>query len=207
MNIVKNDPIVVSGPSGSGKTELLGYVENKFPDFKEAVGMTTRERRINENGRMEFVTKKEFEDLIKTGGLIEYCIYNNNYYGVPKSEYKKLDKYHLMFNVGYSAAKEIKRDYNNAVMIYLLPPNEEELLRRMGNREKIRFLEGIKETLENAKKYDYLLISITNDLETTSNDFMDIVYQKSDYEQKKLVLAKNRDFINNFYKNGGHYDL
>lgn len=196
----KNSPIVISGPSASGKSRLIEYIEQEYPTFLEATGITTRERRPVEVGRMYFVSKAEFANLISTNGLIEYCIYNNNYYGVPKSEFEKLKEYHLMFNVGYSSASEIKRLYQDTKMIYLLPPTEEELIRRLGGRDQERFSIGIQETMNNAFKYDYLLISITDDLEATANDFMDIVNQTSESEQKKLILAKNRDFINNFYK-------
>ena len=61
----------------------------------------------NERKLVKWKNLAEFENLISTDGLIEYCIYNNNYYGVPKSEFEKLKEYHLMFNVGYSSAKEI----------------------------------------------------------------------------------------------------
>ena len=155
-----------------------------------------------EIGRMYFVDKDYFEKLIKNNMLIEYTIYNNNYYGVSKSEFTKLKDYHLIFNVGYSSAKEIKKIYQNTKLIYLLPPNKEELIRRLGARGMERYLVGIEETMNNAFKYEYLLLSLTNDLRTTTDDFMDIVYQTNNSKQKKLVLAKNRDFVNNFYKNG-----
>lgn len=129
-------------------------------------------------------------------------MFNNNYYGVPKSEFEKLKEYHLMFNVGYSSAKEIKNIYEDTKMIYLLPPTSEELIRRLGDRGKERYVIGIQETMEYAFKYDYLLVSITNNLQQTAYDLMDIVNQKNASQQKKLILAKNRDFVNNFYKKG-----
>ncbi len=202
MNDVENSPIVISGPSGSGKSKLIEYVEAGYPTFMEATGITTRAKREIEVGRMYFVSKAEFESLIATDNLIEYCIYNNNYYGVPKSEFAKLKEYHLMFNVGYSSAKEIKRMYEDTIMIYLLPPTKEELLRRLGDREQERYVLGIKETMAHALQYDYLLLSLTNDMETTTDDFMDIVHQREKAKQKRLILAKNRDFVTNFYKGG-----
>lgn len=81
-----------------------------------------------------------------------------------------------------------------------MSPTKEELLRRLGDRGKERYLLGIQETMDYALKYDYLLLSLTNDMKTTTDDFMDIVNQKEESKQKRLVLAKNRDFINNFYK-------
>lgn len=51
-----------------------------------------------------------------------------------------------------------------------------------------------------ALKYDYLLLSLTNDMKTTTDDFMDIVNQKEESKQKRLILAKNKDFITSFYK-------
>ncbi len=202
MNKSENSPIVISGPSGAGKSELIDYVEKNYPTFLEATGITTRDKRKVEVGRMYFVSKEEFQQLILSNGLIEYCMFNNNYYGVPKSEFEKLKEYHLMFNVGYSSAKEIKNIYEDTKMIYLLPPTSEELIRRLGDRGKERYVIGIQETMEYAFKYDYLLVSITNNLQQTAYDLMDIVNQKNASQQKKLILAKNRDFVNNFYKKG-----
>lgn len=193
-------PIVLSGPSGSGKSELINYIENKNPLFLEATGSTTRERRTVETGRMNFVSKEEFERLINLGQLIEYCVYNNNYYGVSKEEFEKLKYYHIIFNVGYSSAKIIKEMYQDSHMIYLLPPSKEELLKRIGDRGIDRYNLGIEETMKNAFYYEYLLLSLTDDLETTYYDFMDIINQNSKSQQKRLVLAKNQDFINRFYK-------
>ena len=58
-------PIVISGPSGAGKSELISYIEKRNNLFLEATGCTTRERRQNEVGRMDFVSKNYFEN---TGG-------------------------------------------------------------------------------------------------------------------------------------------
>lgn len=201
MRKYENSPIVISGPSGSGKSELVTYIENNYPVFSEAIGMTTREKRKNEVGKINFVSKNEFENMIKSDVLIEYCIYNDNYYGIPKSEFNKLNDYRVIFNVGYSSAKEIKKTYHNTDMIYLLPPSNEELLRRLGDRNKKRYLLGMKETIENALKYDFLLISATDDFEKITSDFFDIIDRGPCCSQKRLILAKNKDFVNNFYRN------
>lgn len=200
MKEKRYSPIVLSGPSGSGKSDLIDYIEKKNPLFLEATGSTTRAKRENETGRMNFLTKERFNELILSDNLIEYCIYNGNYYGVSKEEFLKLRSYHLIFNVGYSSAKIIKKEYDDTFMIYLLSPTKEELLRRMGSRDLERYKLGIEETMKNAFNYEYLLLSLTNDLESTYYDFMDIISQNDKANQKRLTLSKNIDFINNFYK-------
>lgn len=200
MNKLIHSPIILTGPSGVGKSELIDYIEKQDPIFLEAYGSTTRKPRENEVGKMNFISRMEFEKLIANNDLIEYCNYKNNYYGVAKSEFNKMETNNLIFNVGYSSANVIKQMYERAVMIYLLAPTKEELLRRLGNRDYERYLLGIKETMENALKYEYLLISQTNDFLHTYNDFIDIVNQNSNSTQKRLILEKNKDFVRNFYK-------
>ena len=192
-------PIVITGPSGSGKSVLIEYIEQNNPLFIEAYGATTREKRENETGKMYFISHDEFEQLIDKNLLIEYCIYRNNYYGVLKSELEKLRERYVMFNVGYSSAQVIQSMQKSTFMIYLLPPKEE-LLRRLGDRGYERYLLGIEETVNNAEKFDYLLLSQTDNLKGTYEDFMNIVEQKNDYQKSKMVLARNKDFIKNFYK-------
>lgn len=193
-------PIVISGPSGAGKSELISYIEKRNNLFLEATGCTTRERRQNEVGRMDFVSKNYFENLIKNDELIEYCIYNGNYYGVPKSELLKLAQNYLIFNVNYGSAKVIRQLRDNAMLIYLMPPTKGELLKRIGQRGEERYRIGIEDTMNYALNYDYLLISQTDNFDLIYDDFLDIAYQKDESKSKKLIHAKNKDFINNFYK-------
>ena len=200
MKKYQYSPIVLSGPSGAGKSVFIEFAEQHNPLFLEATGSTTRSRRVDEHGRMNFISFAEFEQLISSDQLIEYTKYQGNYYGVSKSELEKLDEHYMIFNVGYSSGKVIQELHSDAFMIYMLPPTKEELLSRMGNRNYERYLEGIHETIQNALNYEYLLLSYTNDLDATYHDFVDIVEKKSASIQKKLVFAKNRDFVNNFYK-------
>ena len=158
MQTLKNLPIVITGPSGAGKTELINYITENYKNFTEAAGFTTRLRRDSDNEYIKSISKEEFKKLISSNGLIEYCIYNGNYYGIPKSEFNKLSNYNLIFNVGYSSAKVITGLYSDTLMIYLLPPDKKELIRRLGERENARYLLGIEETMKNAIKYDYLLV-------------------------------------------------
>lgn len=199
MNKTRFSPIVISGPSGAGKSELINYIEKNNNLFSEAYGLTTRKKREFETGKMSFVDYDFFNQQIKNNSLIEYCLYNGNYYGVSKEEFKKLDEKYVIFNVSYSSAKIIKKIYEDAYMIYLLPPNKQELLRRLGEREQNRYYLGIKETEQYACLYDYLLISLTNDFEHTYYNFLDIINQNASGYKQKILHKNNYEFIKKFY--------
>ena len=202
MEKIKYEPVIITGPSGAGKTALVDYITLKNNLFEEAIGVTTREKRENETAKMQFIDKEEFERLIKMDKFIEFCQYNGNYYGTCKTEFLKLNDSYVIFNVGYSSAKIIKETFNNSYMIYLLPPTNEELIFRLGDRNYERYILGMKETIQNALKYEYLLISKTNDFETIYNDFIDIIEMNSKSKQKRMTLLKNRDFVKSFYEKG-----
>lgn len=51
-----------------------------------------------------------------------------------------------------------------------------------------------------AMYYEYLLISYRNDLSKIYDEFMEIVESKDSTMQHRLVLSKNKDFVNKFYR-------
>lgn len=77
--------IVISGPSGVGKDTLVDeLVKNNYGIY--SVSMTTRKKRTGEvEGEDYFYTDiNTFKDYINKDKLLEYAIYNNNYYGTLK---------------------------------------------------------------------------------------------------------------------------
>ena len=79
--------IVLSGASASGKTEAAKMLMGKY-GIQKAITTTTRPMRVNEvNGRdYFFVSKEEFEQLIKEDRFVEHTVYNGNYYGSSKDQ-------------------------------------------------------------------------------------------------------------------------
>ena len=79
--------IVLSGASASGKTEAAKMLMAKYGVLK-AITTTTRSMRVNEiNGRdYFFVSKEEFEKMIKDERFVEHTLYNGNYYGSTKDQ-------------------------------------------------------------------------------------------------------------------------
>lgn len=174
--------IVMSGPSGVGKGTICNTLINELNAWY-SVSMTTRLPREGEKEGINyyFVTKEEFEERLKNNELLEYNLYNNNYYGTPKD--KVLEKLNQGINVfseiDVNGARNIKKMFPESLLIYIAPPSMEELRKRLTERgteteEKInqRLAIAVEEEKER-HIYDYVIIN--DDLETAINEVRNII--------------------------------
>ncbi|MBR5896961.1 MAG: guanylate kinase, partial [Lachnospiraceae bacterium] len=130
--------IVMSGFSGAGKGTLMKRLLADYDDFAFSVSMTTRAPREGEvNGREYFfVTREEFEKTIAEDGLVEYAQYVGNYYGTPKTyveEQLKKGK-NVILDIEVQGAMQIKEKFPDALMVFVIPPSIEVLLKRLRAR-------------------------------------------------------------------------
>ena len=79
--------IVLAGASASGKTEVAKELAKRF-GITKVITTTTRKMRVGEvNGRdYFFVSKDQFQEMIKEDKFVEYTVYNENYYGSTKDQ-------------------------------------------------------------------------------------------------------------------------
>lgn len=164
----KGKLIVISGPSGVGKGTICNRLINEL-NAEYSVSYTTREPRIGEiNGiNYNFISREEFEMMIRNNDLLEYNIYNNNYYGTSKPNIiNKIDKgINIFLEIDVNGAKQIKKIFNNALLIYIAPPSLEDLKKRLLNRgtesiDKINERLAIaKEEMKQIQYYDYIIIN------------------------------------------------
>lgn len=161
--------IVVSGFAGSGKGTLMKRLTGDYENYALSVSMTTREPRPGEvHGREYFfVSKEEFEQKIRNGGLIEYAVYVENYYGTPRAyveEQIEAGK-DVILEIEVQGALKVKERFPDAVLIFVLPPSVEELYQRLKNRgteteDVIRKrMRRAAEEVSVIEKYDYIMIN------------------------------------------------
>ena len=186
---MKNKLFVMSAASGAGKTTLKDLVIKDFPDIKYSISATTRKPREGEIDGVHyfFKTKEEFEQMIKDDALVEYNLVHGNYYGTPKSFVEKTlaEGNRVLFDLDVFGKVNFDKVYPDATGIFILPPSEEELERRLRGRgtdseDVIQLrLANAKKEIEFAKtkgKYEYTIIN--DDLQKAADELRAILSQK-----------------------------
>jgi guanylate kinase len=162
--------IVIAAPSGCGKTTIAKAILAKYPAMYFSVSATTRPIRTGETNGKDyfFMTKAEFEERIRTGGLVEWEEIYGNYYGTLKSEIDRaLRQGHVMlFDVDVKGALSIRRHFpNDSVLIFINPPSFEVLKNRLENRNTEnpetlkRRLERVPMEMEQGKQFDFQVVN------------------------------------------------
>lgn len=146
--------IVISGPSGVGKSTIVRELARQT-DAWISVSATTRNPGIGEKHgeNYYFLSHEEFRKLINDGQLLEYAQYMGNYYGTLKEkvESRLNDEKNVILEIEVEGAKEVAKKFPDAIIIYLLPPENDELAFRLTKRAR-EDKDAIKKRFENAQK-------------------------------------------------------
>ncbi|MEX1249091.1 MAG: guanylate kinase, partial [Acidimicrobiia bacterium] len=128
---------VVSGPSGSGKSSLITAILREA-DVDFSVSATTRYPRPGEiDGRhYHFVTRKQFEEMIENGELLEWAEYNNHLYGTPGLPIADANARgrDVLLDIEIKGARQVKEARPDAIMVFIAAPSMEELEKRLRAR-------------------------------------------------------------------------
>lgn len=174
--------LIISGPSGSGKGTIVGQLCEKN-DFALSISATTRKPREKEENGVHyfFHTREEFEQMKERKELLEWAEFCGNYYGTPRKYVTEqlMQGKNVILEIEVQGALQVKKIYPEGVLIFMVPPNLEELGRRLTNRgtedkETINMrLRRALEEMELVEEYDYLVINDT--VEQATEDILTIV--------------------------------
>lgn len=177
--------IVVSGPSGVGKGTICDSVIKDL-GISYSVSTTTRDPREGEVDGINyyFITKDEFENRIIKGDFLEYNLYNNNYYGTSKEVvFSEINQGKDIFlEIDVNGARNIKKIFPEALLIYIAPPSIEKLKERLIKRgtEDMKVINNRLEIAEKELKeisfYDYVVIN--DNLNKAINEVKDIILKE-----------------------------
>lgn len=168
-NLRKGFVFVLSAPAGTGKTTLVRMLSQEFPCIVESISCTTRPVRLGEeNGKdYHFLTKEEFETMIRHGDFLEYAEVFGYYYGTSRSfviKQQEMGK-HVFLVIDTQGAMKLRKVGFPAFFIFLSPPSLEELKERLIKRQTEspeaieKRLSWAKDEMEKVIHYDYHIVN------------------------------------------------
>ena len=130
--------LVVSGPSGVGKTTIVRRILERF-DGVFSVSATTRPRTAVETDGVDyhFLDERSFQTWIDDDRFLEYAqVFGRSWYGTPRKEIesRRAEGRLVALDIDVQGAIQIRERMPDAFGIFVLPPNDAELLRRLRAR-------------------------------------------------------------------------
>ena len=138
-NSRKGRLVVISAPSGTGKSTVCRIIGSREPDVALSVSYTTRKPRGKEQDGVEyhFVSDATFDRMIAEGKFLEWAEVHAKRYGSGREETEKLISAgkDVLFDIDVQGGQQIKQAVEQVVLIFLLPPSIDELVRRLSKRK------------------------------------------------------------------------
>jgi guanylate kinase len=162
--------VVLAGPTAVGKGTVSTYIRDNYPDVLLSVSVTTRPPRPGEvDGRhYYFVDDHTFDRMIAQGEFLEWAtVHNASRYGTPRPpiDAALASGRSVLLEIDLQGARAVKRAMPEALLVFLLPPTWEELVRRLTGRgtesaaEQARRLETAKVELAAQDEFDVKVVN------------------------------------------------
>ena len=162
--------IIVSAPSGTGKTTVLQETMQQVERLVFSVSHTARQPRPGEQDGRDyfFVSKQQFEEMIKNNGFLEWALVHDNYYGTALASLRAgLDEgFDIVLDIDVQGAEIVRQQSRlETIDIFIAPPDQAELekrLRRRGTEDEqtiLKRLANAVEEMNQCSKYEYLIVN------------------------------------------------
>ncbi len=187
--------VVLVGPSGVGKSTISRQIAERT-NVSYTVSVTTRPKTDKEeNGKTyQHVSEAEFFRRLDADEYLEYAQIYDGWYATPK--HPALDQLaggmDVLLEIDFQGAMQVRYHYPDALLLFILPPDEKTLERRLTDRGRDS-QEQIQRRFRNAKReiamakgsraFDYMVIN--DDLTTAVEEILKILHHNRNEFTKK----------------------
>ncbi|NTT85144.1 guanylate kinase [Tabrizicola fusiformis] len=195
--------LILSSPSGAGKSTLARRLMGWDATLRFSVSATTRSPRPGEEDGREyyFKSREAFEDMVKTGQMLEHAEVFGNYYGSPRGPVEAAMKAgrDTLFDIDWQGGQQIKQHMrDDVVSVFVLPPSIAELERRLRSRaqDSDEVIAGrmakSQAEISHWAEYDYVIVN--RDIDSAFAELVTILQAERLRRDRQPALA---DFVRN----------
>lgn len=192
--------LVISGPSGVGKDTVARLLMGRRSTVHFVVTVTSRPPRENEVDGVDyhFVTQEKFDEMVRTNQFIEHAVVYQQSKGIPRFEVIPAlqSNKDLIFRVDVQGAARLREIFPSAVLIFLVPANQEEWLKRLKER-KTETEESLKKRVETARQeltrlgeFDYVVINANDKQEDAVSTIEAIIDAEHHRVNPRVTMLK-----------------
>ena len=195
--------LILSSPSGAGKSTLARRLMGWDATLRFSVSATTRSPRPGEEDGREyyFKSREAFEEMVKTGQMLEHAEVFGNYYGSPRGPVEAAMKAgrDTLFDIDWQGGQQIKQHMrDDVVSVFVLPPSIAELERRLRSRaqDSDEVIAGrmakSQAEISHWAEYDYVIVN--RDIDSAFAELVTILQAERLRRDRQPALA---DFVRN----------
>ena len=162
-------PVVLSAPSGAGKTTIAKALVKGGEDVVFSISATTRPARDHEVNGVDyhFLSEPDFRAMIEADEFVEWAEVHGHLYGTSRKSIRDARDQGrcLILDVDVQGAMQVRERVADAVLVFVLPPSAEVLVRRLrergteGEDTLVRRIENARGELDKASEFDYVVVN------------------------------------------------
>jgi guanylate kinase len=160
---------IIAAPSGAGKTTLVSGLLANDAQVRRSISYTTRAPRPGEvdGNEYHFIDLPQFMAMRSRGEFVESAEVHGNYYGTSRAwlDAQMTSGTDMLLEIDWQGARQIQREFTEAVGIFILPPDMEELKHRLQQRATdspeviARRLAAARDEMRHVHEFDFVIIN------------------------------------------------